>query len=136
MALTDQTFYLIKPFTATIAANGQASVQITHNIQGLIWQIFQIGFALNALAPAPQVGAHLNGIPLTSAVTMQQVTFTGTPFRMESFFVGPPYVGLRAGDVITCSVMGATSGDLFTAGAYISEEKDPGAGASPWWYER
>lgn len=136
MALTDQTFSLIKPFTATVAANGQAAVQITHNIHGLIWQIYQIGFALTQLAPAPQVGAHFNGIPLTAAVTMQQVQFQGTPFLMESFFVGPPYVGLKAGDIITCSVMGANSGDLFTAGAYISEEQDPATSNSPWWYER
>ena len=135
MALTDQTFTLIKPFQATVAASGQATIEITHNINGLIWQIYQIGFALGKAAPSPQVGAHFNGIPLTAAVTMQQVAFTGFPYVMESFFVGPPYVGLKAGDKIVCSVLGATSGDVFTAGAYISEEKGPQGINVPYWYE-
>lgn len=135
MALTNETFTLIKPFQATVAANGQASVTITHSLQGIIWQIFQIGFALGKNAFNPQVGAHMNGIPLTSAVAMQPVAFTGFPYAMESFFVGPPYVGLKAGDSITCAVIGATSGDVFTAGAYISEEQDPGSGSKPWWFE-
>src|SRR5215472_7423663 len=123
MALTNETFTLIKPFTAKVAANGQASVEITHSLQGIIWQIFQIGFALNITAFNPQIGAHMNGIPLTSSVAMQPVGFTGFPYKMESFFVGPPYVGLKAGDQIVCAVRGATAGDIFTAGAYISEEQ-------------
>ena len=135
MPLTNETFTLIKPFTGTVGSNGMASVQITHSLQGIIWQVFQIGFALNQTAFNPQIGAHVNGIPLTSSVAMQPVTFTGFPYAMESFFVGPPYVGLRAGDVITCAVIGAKSGDIFTAGAYISEEDDPFAGKTPWWYQ-
>src|SRR5215469_8446340 len=127
MALTDQTFTLIKPFTAKVNASGQATVEITHNLQGIVWQIFQIGFALNLNTFNPQIGAHFNGIPLTSSVAMQPVGFTGFPYAMESFFVGPPYVGLKAGDKIVCAVTGATSGDTFTAGAYISEEQDPNA---------
>ena len=133
MALTNETFTLIKPFTAKVGSNGQATVEITHSLQGMIWQIFQIGFALNISAFNPQVGAHMNGIPLTSAVAMQPVAFTGFPYAMESFFVGPPYVGLKAGDKIVCAVTGATNGDIFTAGAYISEES---LGAqTPWWYQ-
>jgi len=125
MPLTDQTFSLIKPFTGKVGSNGQAFVTITHSLRGIIWQIFQIGFGLNVTSFNPQVGAHVNGIPLTSAVAMQPVAFAGAPYAMESFFVGPPYVGLRAGDQIVCSVTGASVGDTFTAGAYISEEDDP-----------
>lgn len=135
MALTDQTFTLIKPFQAVVGSNQQGTVVITHNLQGIIWQVFQIGFALGKSAFNPQVGAHLNGIPLTSAVAMQPVAFVGFPYAMESFFVGPPYVGLKAGDAITCAVNGATAGDVFTAGAYISEEPDPSSGPRPWWTE-
>lgn len=134
MALTSNTFTLIKPFTGVVGANGQGSVSITHSLQGIIWQVFQIGFALNQKAFNPQVGAHVNGIPLTSAVAMQPVTFAGVPYAMESYFVGPPYVGLRAGDLIVCSVTGATAGDTFTAGAFISEEQDPAFTSKPWWY--
>jgi hypothetical protein len=132
--LTNETFLLIKPFTAVVGSNGQASVSITQSLQGMVWQIYQIGFSLGKPAPSPQVGAHFNGIPLTSTVTMQTVSFTGVPYAMESFFVGPPYVGLKAGDAITCSVLGAISADTFTAGAYISEETDPAIGARNWWY--
>lgn len=123
--LTPETFSLLKPFTGKVGTNGQVAVTISHNISGLVWQIFQIGFALNSAAPSPQVGAHFNSIPLTSTVTMQQVKFQGAPYAMESFFVGPPYVALKAGDQLVCSVMGANSGDTFTAGAYLSEEVDP-----------
>jgi len=134
MTLRSDTFSLIKPFTAVVGSNGQASLSITQAINGLIWQVFQIGFALNQVALAAQVGAHMNGIPLTSTVYMQQVTFSGFPYRMESFFVGPPFVGLKAGDQIVCAVVGATPGDTFTAGAYISEEQDPSAaGRNPQW---
>lgn len=80
---------------------------------------------MNKTAFQPQVGAHFNGIPLTASVAMQPVSFNGVPYAMESYFVGPPYVGLKAGDEIVCSVKGATAGDVFTAGAYISEEPDP-----------
>lgn len=126
MALTDQTYTEIRPFTAVVDGTGSGTVIITHSQKGLIWQIFQIGFALNKKAFNPQVGAHFNGIPLTSAVSMQPVSFSGVPYAMESYFVGPPYVGLKAGDQIVCSVTGATSNDTFTAGAYISEEIDQG----------
>jgi hypothetical protein len=132
MALSNETYSLIKPFTAKVGANGQTSIPITHNQSGLIWQIFQIGFALGVSALTAQVGAHFNGIPLTSSVLMQPVMFVGVPFAMESFFVGPPYVGLKAGDQIVCSVINASPGDIFTAGAFISEEQDPGI-STQWW---
>lgn len=134
MPLTNETFTLIKPFTAVVGSNGQANVTIEHQIHGLIWQIFQIGFALGQTASFPQVGAHMNGIPLTPTVIMQPVMFAGVPYAMETYIVGPPYVGLKAGDTIVCSVLGATAGDIFTAGAYISEEQDPATMQAPWWY--
>lgn len=134
MAVTNETFSLIKPFTAVVGSNGQATVAITHSLQGILWQIFQIGFALNQTAFQAQVGAHMNGIPLTSAVAMQTVAFTGFPYAMESFFVGPPYVGLKAGDQIVCAVRGATVGDTFTAGAYLSEEQIATMANVPYWY--
>lgn len=132
--IRSDTFSLIKPFVATVGANGQAQLEITHNLQGIVWQVFQIGFALGKSANFAQCGAHLNGIPLTAAVQMQPVAFTGFPYAMESYFVGPPYVGLKAGDKIVCAVVSATSGDIFTAGAYISEEIDPAAAVQPYWY--
>jgi hypothetical protein len=135
MTLRSDTFTEIQPFQATVNAGGQATLQITHAINGLIWQVFQIGFALNQTALNSQVGAHMNGIPLTAAVLMQQVMFPGFPYLMESFFVGPPYVGLKAGDQITCSVINAVPGDVFTAGAYISEEQDMGKALRPYWYQ-
>jgi len=131
--LRSDTFALIKPFTSKIGANGQATIEISHPINGLIWQVFQIGFALGQSAINAQVGAHVNGIPLTSSVLMQPVSFQGIPYAMESFFFGPPYVGLRAGDKIVCSVINATVNDTFTAGAYISEEQDPNASTNRWY---
>lgn len=119
--ISPETYSLLKPFTATVDSGGKATIQIGHNISRILWQVFQIGFGLGQASPSPQVGAHFNGLPLTSTVTMQSVSFTGVPYAMESFMVGPPYPGLRAGDIITCSVIGAVAGDIFTAGAYISE---------------
>lgn len=125
MALTDQTYTLIKPFTGIVAANGVGECVIVQSLHGIIWQIFQIGFALNQTAFNPQAGAHFNGMPLTSAVAFQKVSFPGVPYAMETFFVGPPYIGIKAGDQIVCTVTSATAGDTFTAAAYISEEVDP-----------
>lgn len=136
MTIRSDTFSLIKPFVAKVGANGQAQLSITHNLQGIVWQVFQIGFALGIKSTFAQCGAHLNGIPLTSAVQMQPVSFNGFPYAMESYFVGPPYIGLKAGDQIVCAVISATSGDTFTAGAYISEEQDPDAAVHPYWYSR
>jgi hypothetical protein len=117
---------LIKPFTALVNANGFAVITISQNLHGLSWIVYQIGFALGLAAPSPQIAAHINGIPLTSTVTMQSSAFsqiTGqSPYAMESFFVGPPYIDLEAGDQLVCAVTGAISGDTFTAGAYINEE--------------
>lgn len=116
---------LIKPFVGGVNAQGQAVVQIGHSLHGLVWKVYQIGFALGQLAPSPQVAAHVNGVPLTATTTMQPSVFaniTGqAPYAMESFFVGPPYLVLSAGDLCTCAVLGAISGDVFTASAYVEE---------------
>jgi hypothetical protein len=120
---------LLKPFTATITgtstANSQAVANITHTIHGLVWKVYQIGFALGQLAPSPQVAAHVNGVPLTAAVAMQPSVFSAitgqAPYAMESFFVGPPYILLSSGDVIACGLIGGQPGDVFTAAAYVDE---------------
>jgi hypothetical protein len=116
---------LIKPFTASVNSSGQAVATIQHTLSGLAWKIYQIGFGLGQLAPSPQVAAHVNGVPLAATVAMQPSVFANivgqAPYAMESFFVGPPYIILSSGDAIVCAVLGATSGDVFTAAAYIEE---------------
>lgn len=117
---------LIKPFTAQVNASGQAVVQISHSLHGLSWRVYQIGMALGKTATGPQAAAHVNGVPLAATIVMQPSVFASivgqAPYAMESFFNGPPYIDLEAGDVITCAVLGAVSGDIFTAAAYISEQ--------------
>jgi len=116
---------LIKPFTALVNAQGQAVLQISHSLHGLSWRIYQIGFALGNFAPGAQIAAHVNGVPLAATVTMQPSVFASVigqaPYAMESFFSGPPYIDLEAGDTITCAVLSAVAGDIFTASAYIAE---------------
>lgn len=115
----------IRPFTAQVGANGIAVVQVGHSIHGLSWIVYQIGFALAQQAPSPQVAAHLQGQPLVASAPMQVSAFaqipTQSPYAMESFFVGPPYVNLEAGDILTCAVIAATPGDNFTVSAYVNE---------------
>lgn len=115
----------IAPFTARVNAQGQALVEITHSLHGLVWKVYQIGFGLGLLAPSPQIAAHVNGVPLASTVPMQPSVFAQitqqAPYAMEAFFVGPPYIVLSAGDKITCAVLAAKSGDTFTAAAYYEE---------------
>jgi hypothetical protein len=116
---------LIKPIQGTVNASGQGLAVVTHSLSGLVWKVYQIGFGLGKSAPSPQVAAHVNGVPLASTVTMQTSVFAAIsgqpPYAMESFFVGPPYIYLNSGDSITCAVIGATPGDIFTAAAYIEE---------------
>jgi hypothetical protein len=116
---------LIKPFTASVNANGQAILNVMHSLHGLVWKVYQIGLALGQQAPSPQVAAHVNGIPLAATVTMQPSVFAQipqqSPYAMESFMVGPPYINLSAGDMITVAVLAANPGDTFTVGAYIDE---------------
>ena len=125
---------IIHPFTAQVNANGQAVLQIGHSIHGLTWIVEQIGFGLGQNAPSPQVAAHVNGVPLAATVSMQASVFasiTGqAPYAMESFFSGPPYITLNAGDTITCAVLGATPGDVLTASAYV-QEGSAGQGPRP-----
>jgi hypothetical protein len=129
MTTPADTSGLIKSFTGTVGSNGIAVVTITQSIHGLAWIILQVGFALNEVASSPQVAAHVNGIPLAATVNMQVSAFanvTGnTPYAMESFMVGPPYVTLEAGDQMVCAVTGATPGDTFTVGAYVNEIPSP-----------
>jgi hypothetical protein len=117
---------ILKPFTGTVNAAGQGLVTIEHNLHGIMWKIYQVGFGLGKTALTAQVAAHVNGIPLMSTVVMQQSAFasiTGqAPYAMESFMVGPPYIYLQAGDMITCAVINAVSGDVFTCGAYLDEQ--------------
>lgn len=116
----------IRAITATVNSNGQAIIRIRHDLHGLAWKVYQIGMALGILNNSPpQVAAHVNGIPLAGSAFMQPSVFnqiTGEPaYAMESFFVGPPYVILQAGDTITCAVMSATAGDVFTVGVFLEE---------------
>ena len=126
--LTD-TPLLIKPFTAKVGANNIAVVTVTQSNHGLSWIVYQLGLALGQAAPSPQVAAHVNGIPLAATVTMQNSAFVSiagqSPYAMESFFVGPPYVNLEAGDQLVVAVTGANSGDIFTVGAYVNEIISP-----------
>jgi hypothetical protein len=118
---------VIKPFTAPVSATGIGVLSVGHNLHGLVWKVYQIGFGLGVAAPSPQVAAHVNGIPLTATVSMQPSAFASAPagqqppYAMESYFVGPPYINLAAGDVLTCIVLGAQPGDTFTAGAFVDE---------------
>lgn len=122
---------LIKAFTATVNGSGQAVLKVTHSIHGLTWKVYQLGLALGQTALTAQTAAHVNGIPLTSTVIMQQSVFASlialgeAPYAMESFMVGPPYINLQAGDFISVGVINATPGDTFTVGAYI-DERDSG----------
>lgn len=116
---------LIKPFTAPVDGSGHAIVTVTHGLHGLSWKVYQLGLGLGQVSALAQTAAHINGIPLASTIIMQQSVFaslTGqAPYAMESFFVGPPYVILSAGDQLTVGVIKANPGDVFTVGAYIEE---------------
>jgi hypothetical protein len=116
---------LIKPFTATVDANGHATITVGHNQALLKWKVFQVGLALGQVANFAQVAGHVNGIPLASTVIMQPSVFASlpgqAPYAMESFMVGPPYIYLRSGDQFVIGVINATSGDTFTVGAYVEE---------------
>jgi hypothetical protein len=118
---------LIKPFMGTVNASGQAVVTVSHGIHGLVWKVYQLGFALGKISLLAQTAAHINGIPLASNVVMQQSVFSQlaglgqAPYAMESFMVGPPYPILSAGDQINVGVINAVAGDIFTVGAYIDE---------------
>lgn len=118
---------LIKPFIATVNPSGQAVLKVQHSIHSLQWKVFQLGIALGQLAVTAQCAAHVNGIPLTSTVVMQQSVFASlqslgeAPYAMETFMVGPPYPILAAGDYISVGVINATAGDTFTVGAYVDE---------------
>lgn len=129
---------LIMPFTGTVGSNGIAVVTVSHSLHGLSWIVYQLGFALGRNAPSPQVAAHLNGIPLAATATMQTSAFanipTNSPYAMESFMVGPPYVKLEAGDQLVCAVTGANQGDVFTVGAYINEIVSPASVAARFGY--
>lgn len=120
---------LIKPFTAAVGSNGIATAVITQTNHGLAWVVYQIGFGLGQQAPSPQVAAHLNGQPLVASAPMQLSAFASVPgaapYAMETFFYGPPYVTLEPGDAITCAVIGANSGDIFTVSAYVNEIQSP-----------
>lgn len=116
---------LIKPFTATVGANGIAVVQVGHSIHGQSWIVYQIGFGLGIQAASPQVAAHLQSQPLVASAPFQVSAFAQlpgqSPYAMESFFYGPPYVNLEAGDLITCACISATPGDVFSVAAYVNE---------------
>jgi hypothetical protein len=59
---------LIKPFTGTVNGSGQSVVTVSHNIYGLRWKVYQLGFALGQLAQLAQVAAHVNGVPLGGVI--------------------------------------------------------------------
>lgn len=127
----ENTPSLIKPFSASVGSNGIAVATVSQNNHGLAWVVYQIGFALGQNAPSPQVAAHFNNQPLVASAAMQVSAFASipaaAPYAMETFFYGPPYVTLEAGDQIVCAVTGATSGDSFSVAAYVQEIASPAA---------
>ena len=131
MTVPSDTSTLLKTFTATVASSGIAVATVAMSIHGLAWVVYQIGFGLGMTANNAQIAAHVNGVPLAATVAMQPSAFASiagqAPYAMESFFVGPPYITLEAGDSIVCAVTGATSGDTFTAAAYVNEITSPAA---------
>jgi hypothetical protein len=122
--------YLLMPFTAQVNSSGQAIVQVTHSLSGKQWKVYQMGLALGELVTAgiAQVAASVNGAPLAASVNMQPSAFSQLntlgqpPYAMESFFVGPPYIYLQSGDMMTVGVVNANPGDTFTCGVYLIEE--------------
>lgn len=116
---------LIKPVTALVDNQGHALLIIQHSLHGLVWKVYQIGFALGQQAVAAQVAAHVNGVPLAATIPMQVSVFsnfpTQAPYAMESFMTGPPYINLEAGDQIVVGLIGGVTGDTFTAAAYVDE---------------
>lgn len=116
---------LIKPFTQVVDASGHAVITISHSLSGIQWKVFQTGIALGKFAANASVAAHVNGIPLAATITMQPSVFasipTQSPYAMESFMVGPPYIILQSGDQMVIAVQNATPGDFLTVGAYIEE---------------
>lgn len=131
---TSDTYTLIKPFTAPVNASGFSMVTVTHTLQGIAWEVVQVGMSLAQAAPSPQVAAIVNGIPLVSAAIMVTSVFASSPgsapVAMTSCFYGPPYVTLEAGDQMVVGVIGATPGDTFTVGAYINEVDSPSQAAA------
>lgn len=117
---------LIKPFTAPVNASGIAVVIVTHPLSYLRWKVYQVGIGLGKTAINAQVAAHVNGVPLAATVQMQPSVFANipgqSPYAMESFMVGPPYINLSAGDQFVIGVQNAVSGDTLTVAAYIDEE--------------
>lgn len=128
------TYSLIKPFTAKVNNSGFAVVDVTHSLNGIAWQVMQVGLALGLNAPSPQCAAIVNGIPFVSAVVMGTSVFSSllgsAPIAMTSEFSGQPYPVLEAGDVMRVGVIGATSGDTFTVGAYVNEIPSPATTAA------
>lgn len=116
---------LIVPYTQKVDASGHAVITVGHSLAGIQWKIFQTGIALGITALNAQVAAHVNGIPLAATVAMQPSVFasipTQSPYAMESFLVGPPYIILQSGDQFVIAVQNATAGDTLTVGAYLEE---------------
>lgn len=117
---------LIKPFTAPINASGIGVVVVTHSLSYLRWKVYQLGIALSQTALNAQVAAHVNGVPLAATIQMQPAVFANipaqSPYAMESFMVGPPYINLSSGDQLVIGVQNAVSGDTLTVAAYIDEQ--------------
>jgi len=130
------TYTLIKPFSATVDGNGHAVITISHSLQGIAWQIPQVGLSLGQMATSPEVAAAINGIPFVSSVVLGTSVFaslpgTGVPpIAMTTQFSGLPYPTLEAGDQFVIGVIGAAPGDTFTAGAYINEIPSPAQAAA------
>lgn len=132
--MPNETPSLVKPFSATVNANGVAVVDVSHSIHGLGWQILQIGFSLGQGAQSPEVSALYNGVPFVSTLVMSNSPFANIPGRapvsMTAQFSGPPYPMLEAGDILTLGVLGANSGDSFVVACYINEMESPASVAA------
>lgn len=116
---------LIKPFVAPVNSSGIAVVTVTHSLSQLVWKVYQLGIGLGLSAINAQVAAHVNGVPLAATVQMQPSVFANipsqSPYAMESFMVGPPYILLSSGDMLVVGVQNAVSGDTLTVAAYVDE---------------
>jgi hypothetical protein len=128
------TYSLIKPYSVKTDGSGNGIIEVMHGLNGLAWEIQQIGLSLQQAAPSPQVGVLINSIPWVSSVVMGTSVFASipgfAPVAMTTQLSERPWAILEAGDRMLIGVVGATPGDMFTAGLFLNEVRSPALGAA------
>lgn len=101
---------------STVASNGTSTVNMKHNLNGIVWEVEEVSVRTGQVASATTASIFKNGNLVAPSAAL-----TPLPTGQGTAAGGLPYEYLTASDELEIQVQGAVSGDTVTVRAQYRE---------------